>query len=177
MGAIRAAVALGSGNVYIFQDQSYRRYEFLTGAAPDAPQDIAAQWSGLSPDAPDAAVHWGGGKVFFFYGATYLRYDLGNDAVDPEYLPPSARRTIAQYWPGLWTDGIDAAVNWGNGKIFFFKAGEYVRYDMTSDRVDDGYPRPIEGNWPGVWTDGIDAVFYQGGGQGILFPGGDLPPI
>ena len=49
-----------------------------------------------------------------------------------------------------WNAGFDTAVNWGNGKVYIFKGDEYVRYDIVSDRVDGGYPKPIATNWPGL---------------------------
>ncbi len=55
---------------------------------------------------------------------------------------------------------IDAVVEWDNGKAYFFKGGQYVRYDIKADRVDPGYPKPINREtWPGLpWTEGIDAA-------------------
>ncbi|MBV5337687.1 MAG: hypothetical protein J0653_07035, partial [Deltaproteobacteria bacterium] len=69
----------------------------------------------------------------------YVRYDMKSDRTDPGYPKPISNEN----WPGVpWYDGIDAAVNWGNGKAYFFKGGEYVRYDVKADRVDPGYPKP-----------------------------------
>jgi hypothetical protein len=65
-------------------------------------------------------------------------------------------------------------VNWGNGKVYFFHAGEYARYDITMDRTDDGYPKLIAGNWDGVWPDNIDAVLYQGGQMAYFFRGDEF---
>ena len=48
------------------------------------------------------------------------------------------------------TNRIDAAVNWGNGKVYIFRGSEYVRFDIATDRVDAGYPKPIKGHWPGL---------------------------
>src|SRR6476469_566481 len=97
-------------------------------------------------------------KVFFFFNDQYLRYDVAADRVDPGYPLP-----IAENWPGMAEAGfasdLDAAVNWGNGRAYFFKGSQYLRYDMTDDHVADGYPKPLAGNWPGFaeagWTTGI----------------------
>jgi len=37
-----------------------------------------------------------------------------------------------------------------NGKIYFFKGNQYVRFSNVSDGVDAGYPKPIAGNWIGL---------------------------
>jgi hypothetical protein len=84
-----------------------------------------------------------------------MRYDIAADKVDPGY--PAA---IAGNWPGFpanFAAGINAAVLWNNGKAYFFKDTEYIRYDIATDKMDEGYPKPIAGNWPGLWADNIDA--------------------
>ena len=94
----------------------------------------------------DAVVEWGNGKAYFFKGSQYSRFDIKADRVDSGYPKPINSET----WPGVpWTDGIDAAVNWGNGKAYLFKGSQYIRYDMKADRVDPDYPKPIN-LWPGI---------------------------
>lgn len=97
----------------------------------------------------DAVVNWGNGKAYFFKGSEYIRYDIAADKADPGYPQPINGST----WPGvgnIWTS-FDAVVNWGNGKAYFFKGSEYIRYDIAADRADPGYPQPINGGtWPGV---------------------------
>ncbi|MBD3859088.1 hypothetical protein IEE86_05005 [Bacillus sp. 28A-2] len=54
---------------------------------------------------------------------------------------------------------LTAPIVWPDGKkAYFFCAGEYYQYDIKKDKVDSGYPLPIEHNWPGLWTDRIDAA-------------------
>ena len=51
--------------------------------------------------------------------------------------------------------------DWGNGRVYFFKANQYLRYDIAADTVDQDYPRPIAGNWPGLieaLPGGVDAA-------------------
>ena len=93
-------------------------------------------------------MNWGNGKAYFFNGNRYIRYDIAADRADPGY-PKSIN---AETWPGvIWTDGIDAVVNWGNGKAYFFKGSQYIRYDIKTDRADPGYPKPVDGStWPGI---------------------------
>ena len=69
-------------------------------------------------------------------------------------------KPIANNWPGFpaaFAAGIDAAVVWNNGKAYFFKGANYIRYDIKTDKVDAGYPKPIAGAWPGLFTSGIGA--------------------
>jgi len=42
-------------------------------------------------------------------------------------------------------------VNWGNGKAYFFKGSQYIRYDIATDKADPGYPKTIDNStWPGI---------------------------
>lgn len=175
---VAAPIAWPNGKAYLFEREAanpavagtrYTRHDFLSGHRDQPLQDIAPIWSGLRTNRPDAAVYWGFGKAYFFYGSQYVRYDVGKDAVDPDYLPPNAPITIAGNWNMPWKSGLDAAMNWGNGKIHFFRGAEYLRYDITFDRMDDGYPKPIAGNWNGIWTDRVDGALYQGGNKAYFF--------
>ncbi|WP_025037870.1 hemopexin repeat-containing protein [Bradyrhizobium sp. DOA9] len=165
---VRCALAYPNGKAYLFANTHYSRHNFRSGLSEDANLDIAANWPGLPSNAPDAAVLWGAGKIYFFYGDEYLRFDVPSGKVDPEYLPPNPRPKIVPNWGGLPIN-LDAIMNWGNGKLYAFKGPSYFRYDITMERVDAGYPRPIAGNWPGIWSDGIDDVLYQGGRFAYFF--------
>ena len=54
---------------------------------------------------------------------------------------------------------------------YFFSGGSYVRYDVTADRVDDGYPRRTADNWPGLFPTGIDACLPWHDGTVLFFSG------
>ena len=41
-------------------------------------------------------------------------------------------------------------------KAYFLIGSQYVRYDVASDQVDAGYPKPIGANWPGFSAAGVD---------------------
>jgi dienelactone hydrolase len=149
--AIDAAVNWGNGKVYFFKGGRYLRYDISDDKADRGyPRPIAGNWAGFPASwssGIDAAVNWGNGKVYFFKGDRYLRYDVSGDKADPGYPRP-----IAGSWAGFpasWSSGIDAAVNWGNGKVYFFKGDQYLRYDISRDKADPAYPRPIAGNWAG----------------------------
>lgn len=68
-----------------------------------------------------------------------------------------------------------AALDWGNGKVYFFNKSEYTRYNLSADRVDDYFPKAISGNWagwPAAWASGIDAAVNWGNGSAYLFRDG-----
>lgn len=43
-----------------------------------------------------------------------------------------------------------AAVNWGDGKAYFFKGLLYASYDLKDNRITPGHPLPIALYWPGM---------------------------
>ena len=88
---------------------------------------------------------------------------------------------VALAWPALAEKYVaervvGAAANWGNGKIYFFNNGQFLRYtvrpemadDLLGDRPDPGYPKPINNEtWPGlIWKD-PDAVVNWGNGKAL----------
>ncbi len=148
-----------NGKAYCFKGNQYLRYDMADDKVDAGyPQPIAGNWPGFGgtfATGVNAAVVWNNGKAYFFKGARYIRYDIKTDKVDAGYPKP-----IAGNWPGFPTSfarGIDAAVVWNNGKAYFFKGAQYIRYDMKTDKVDGGYPKPIAGGWPGLFTSSIGA--------------------
>jgi hypothetical protein len=114
------------------------------------------------------------GKVYFFRGNHYVRYDLNHDRVDPGYP-----KRIMENWNGLparFTPPIDAMVvadDSFRGKAYFFKDNQYLRFDMLQKRTDPGFPKSISGNWDGwppEFTQRIDAaVTGEGASRGKAF--------
>jgi hypothetical protein len=115
----------------------------------------------------DTALNAGNGKVYFFKEREFIRFDIASGRVDAGPNP------IAANWLGLpqqWSSGFDAAVNWGNGKVYFFKGRDYLAYDIASKKASD--PQPIAGNLRGLpetWASGIDAAVNWGNGKAYLF--------
>jgi hypothetical protein len=153
---INAAVMWSNGKAYFFKGNEYVRFDVAADKVdPGYPKPIAGNWPGLWSGHVDAAIVWPNGKAYFFRGSQYLRYDLATDSVDKDW--PKAIQGNWQGFPASFTAGINAAVMWTNGKAYFFKGAEYIRYDIAADKVDAGYPKPIAGNWTGLWPDNIDA--------------------
>jgi matrix metalloproteinase-14 (membrane-inserted) len=166
---INGAVDFGNGSVYFFKGAQYLRYSIPDQHVDDGyPRPIAGNWPGFPAAWAagfDAVINWGNGKLYFFKGGQYLRYDVAHDKVDDNYPRPLNAETWP-HWPAAWNSGVNAAVNWGNGKVYFFKGDRYLRYDIAADTVDQDYPRPIAGNWPGLieaLSRGIDAAIAAPG--------------
>ena len=141
---------IGNGKAYLFKGDSYLRVDQAQNAVDGEVTSIAEQWGGFGDagfgDSLDAAVNLGNGKAYLFKGEQYIEYDIASDTVTN-----GAPLSIAADWGGFadagFADSIDAAVNWGNGKVYTFKGDAYLRYDIANHVVDDGYPSPIAGNW------------------------------
>ncbi|MEX2669186.1 hemopexin repeat-containing protein [Candidatus Uabimicrobium amorphum] len=89
------------------------------------------------------------GSYYFFKGNKYVKQ--GNQA--------SAAKAIAANWNGLWSD-VDAAIEFNNNKIYFFKGRHYRTYDMKTYKL--GKKNNIASNWSGLWSSGIDAAVRWG---------------
>ena len=114
------------------------------------------------------AVMWDSGKLYFFGDrSNYLRYDVATDRADPGYPKP-----LSDTWKGWpWADAPTGAVEWGNGKAYFFYGYSYSRYDMASEPVEPGYPKRIEDLWPGMFAADVQSAINWGNGKAFFFSG------
>ena len=146
---VDASVVWNNRKVYFFKGNQYLRYDIAADKVDQGyPLPIAGHWPGLWEENIEAGVVWPNGKAFFFKGSQYIRYDIATDKADAGY--PTA---IKDGWPGFppsFAAGVDRAVIWNNGKAYFFKGSEYIRYDIAADKTDEG-PLPIAGHWHGLW--------------------------
>jgi hypothetical protein len=65
------------------------------------------------------------------------------------------------------------SLGWNDEKAYFFSGDQYVRWDIASDTVDAGYPRPISSGWIGIFADGIDAAAVWNNGKAYFFRGAE----
>lgn len=153
---ITASFNAENGKSYFFlSDGNYIQYDNATDKADTGyPKPTNnTNWPGLGNYAQDirATLRWTGNKVFFFFtNGTYSRYDLVNNSVDSGYPKPVNNST----WPGLgnYATEITEAVKWSNTRAYFFLSNQrYIRYSITNDSVDAGYPAAVNNTtWPGL---------------------------
>ena len=162
----------------------YKKFAELNPSDPDGPAAIARVAKAAVDEKPAGsgavyvvgAVRWPGDKAqFLLSDGTYIRYDLRADRADKGYPKPVDDQT----WPGLgpYARLILAACNGPEGKVYFFLSnGQYLRYDIGGDKIDRGYPKPIDDtSWPGLgrysgalssaltWKDGKIQFFLTNG--------------
>jgi hypothetical protein len=147
---VDAVVVWNNQKAYFFKGDQYLRYDMVADKVdPGYPVPIAGHWPGLWTYGINAAVVWPNGKAYFFKGSQYICYDIAKDKGDPGY--PTDIRTHWAGFPAAFAQGIDDAVVWNNGKAYFFKGSEYIRYDIAADKTDASYPQPTAQNWHGFW--------------------------
>ena len=133
-----------AGKCYFFKGDSYVRYDWGADKAdPNYPKNIAANWHNLPAgftDNFDACINGNGpfaGKLYFFKGDKYIRYDWATDKTDPGYP-----RKISDLWscmPVGFTGSFEAALEGDkqfSAKGYFFKGNNYVRYNWAEDRAE-----------------------------------------
>lgn len=147
------------GKTYFFKGPEYVRYDWDTGRVDYGPQPLTA-WglTGAFASGIDAAVNGEGawfGKLYFFKGNQYVRYDWATETID------QGETSIASGWkvPEPFASGIDAAVSgegpW-KGKLYFFKGSSYIRCRWGKKRQGgdaykvDGRETTIAGPWGGL---------------------------
>ena len=94
--------------------------------------------------------------IYFFIGQDYDKWLIA-DNISGSNFP----KNIAQEWPGIFSDNIDACFVWYSRNVaVFFQGDQYLEYDMTLNKMISGFPKKIAGNWNGLpWNADIDAAF------------------
>ncbi len=65
---------------------------------------------------------------------------------------------------------VDAAIEWGDGKVYLFREDQYVRYNPGTQVIEAG-PKPIAGNWRGIPERDLDTAVNWGNGKIYFFKG------
>jgi hypothetical protein len=138
-------VLLKDDTAYFFKDGQYLAHDLRTQTvAPGYPKAIEGAWPGLERFAGGArdidAVFrsTSGERAFFVKGDRYIRYDLREDRADahyPAYLSDAS-------WPGtgFWPADWEGVIEGEGARVYVFKPGEYLAYDMAADRATQ--PKP-----------------------------------
>ncbi|MFJ5064660.1 hemopexin repeat-containing protein [Streptomyces nigra] len=113
-------------------------------------------------------------KVYFTKHKNYARYNVSPPGPPPdkvEYV-----KSIGANWGhtahyGFDSD-IDAAVNWPNGHVYFFKGDKYAKYNVQANDIT-GPPQKTKDGWDGFEATGfdeyIDAALELGDGSAWFF--------
>lgn len=138
------AVLIGSGGkAFFFQGNGYLRYD-LEKDRLDAgyPKYIKRHWPGVFASDLDAIFRVGDGQAYFVKGAQCVLYDLKKDAAEAGYPRP-----LVDEFPGVpdgfFEGGVDAAIGWRDGSVFFLKDGAVLKYDLARRRPVGGYPKTL----------------------------------
>lgn len=147
-----------NGKAYFFlKDGRFIRYDIaLDSIDTGYPKQVDnSTWPGLSPYLPKirASLVWKSAdkKLFLFLSdGTYLRINLTTFSIDAGY-PKSVDNTS---WPGLGSvaSNIVSAMKWDDTKAYFFLSDNtYIRYSITNDAADTGYPKVVDNStWYGL---------------------------
>ncbi|XP_032641460.1 matrix metalloproteinase-19 [Chelonoidis abingdonii] len=93
------------------------------------------------PAKIDAAFYWPGNKkIFLFKGTGYWQWDEVAWSDFGGYP-----RRISKLFTGV-PSHLDAAMAWENGRVYFFKGGQYWRVNAQL-RVERGYPLSTAEHW------------------------------
>ena len=139
-----------AGKAYFFREDEYVRFDWANNAVDnDYPKKLST-WNlpGDFANGIDAAVNGQGaykGKIYFFKGDQYLRYDLENITIDIGYPKPISAWNL----PENFKDGVDAALCGKlryEGKLYFFRQDIFISYDWATQKAEGTAPKDT-GAW------------------------------
>jgi tail lysozyme/hemopexin len=159
--------------VYFVKADQCVRFDMESEVVDGAASAIGQIWSGLAEegfgDGIDAAVNYGNGKAYFFKGDSYVRVDIESAQVE------DGSSLIVDSWSGMgdagFGEGVDAAVNYGDGRVYFFKGDKYVAYSIDGDAVDGAVGSLVGWALPQGFESDLDAVVNYGDGKLYFFKG------
>lgn len=145
------------GKTYFFRGPKYARYDWDTDTVDVFDQNIT-NWglTGEFAQGIDTALEGRGeyfGKLYFFKGGKYVRFNWLTDTVDQQARDINGPGG----WdlPGTFASGIDAVANGegpDSGKLYFFKGSKYVECRWKPYAVLSG-PKDIAAKWADLAND------------------------
>ena len=135
-----------NGKVYFFKGDQYWRFNFKANKVDaNYPAKISVGWKGLKnyPGKADfsknldAVVNRDNNHCYFFKGAYYIKWDIKRNKILTGY--PAKISVGWKDLPSNFTTNIDAAYSRYDGKVYFFKGSNYIRYTVNTNKVDPGY--------------------------------------
>ncbi|XP_071855385.1 uncharacterized protein [Apostichopus japonicus] len=192
-GTVDAAFQWSNGRTYLFKGEQYWRYNDAAHRVDSGfPLSTSKEWLGCPTNEPamplvdvcvpdsctcsslseldgcisgqfDAITRTSDGKTYAFKDNLVMKLNEPGTAVACGYP-----KEITDVFP-LLPSYLDAAVNWNNGKTYFFKGSQY--WATTGTTLDSGYPKQISAHWPGLPNDIDAAVVWGGNGKGFFFKG------
>jgi hypothetical protein len=147
------------GNYIHFMKNGYvtKYHNYYKEVVAGYPKLLSSVWNSFPFTSVDAALNFENGYVYFFSGNMYTKYNLSTQNQEDGYP-----HTIDWGWNvnSIFNSGIDAAVNNGTSYVYFFKDGNYTKYDVVSKTEVLGYPHTISWGWygDGMYTSDIDAA-------------------
>ena len=146
---IDAAMTGADGNIYLFKGDKY------LSSAEDGSRDITSKWgrikNNFTSQSIDAGFASSDGKMYLFKGDQYIRYTESNQKYVDEGFPKSIKDNWGNL-PVYFEQSLDGAFAL-EGKTYFLKGDEYVRYsDASYQQIDSIYPQKLQDRW-GDWAD------------------------
>ena len=114
----------------------------------------------------DTAVRLPGRGLYVFHGDRVWLY------TGPRGPASGYPKPITAEFPGAFQRDLDAALVHPNGRLYLFRGGQHLRYDLAARRPEPGFPRPYALDWPGVPGTRIDAALTWDPDVIYLFAGG-----
>ena len=128
-----AAFTWTNGKTYFFKGSEYWRFSDIGQMDPGFPKQLESGFPGIPPNV-DAAFVWpSNDQLYVFKGSRYWKY-------------PDIHHMHISNWDGI-PDNLDAALQFSNGKSYFFKRSKYYLYNDTADSVSLGFPKETGLGW------------------------------